>query len=76
MIPVSQLYDIVITTNSGYPLDQSLYQSGKGMSAASKIVKEGGAIICVSACEDGIPDYGGYLDLLKRVDHQMVYWIW
>jgi nickel-dependent lactate racemase len=66
MVPVSQLYDIVITTNSGYPLDQSLYQSGKGMSAASKIVKEGGAIICVSACEDGIPDYGGYLDLLQR----------
>jgi len=66
MKPVDQLYDIVIVTNSGYPLDQTLYQSVKGMSAASKIVKEGGAIICVSACEDGIPDYGGYLDLLKR----------
>ncbi len=66
MVPVKKTYDVVITTNSGYPLDQNLYQSAKGMSAAAQIVKKGGAIIAVTACEDGIPDHGGYADLLKR----------
>ena len=32
-------FDIVITTNSGYPLDLNLYQAVKGMSAAAQIVK-------------------------------------
>ena len=66
MVPVEAPFDIVITTNSGYPLDQNLYQSVKGMSAAEQIVREGGAIIIATACEDGVPDHGGYADLLKR----------
>jgi nickel-dependent lactate racemase len=53
-------FDVVITSNSGYPLDQNLYQAVKGMSAAHKIVKEGGAIIVASECSDGLPDYGNY----------------
>ena len=32
-------FDVVLTSNSGYPLDQNLYQAVKGMSAAAKIVK-------------------------------------
>ena len=28
-----QLFDVVVTTNSGYPLDQNLYQAVKGMTA-------------------------------------------
>ncbi len=64
MVGVDAPYDIVVTTNSGYPLDQNLYQSVKGMSAAAQIVREGGAIIMVAACEDGIPDHGCYADLL------------
>ena len=36
-------FDIVITTNSGYPLDQNLYQTVKGISAAACIVRDGGA---------------------------------
>ena len=38
MVPIDEAYDIVITTNSGYPLDQNLYQSVKGLSAAKQIV--------------------------------------
>ena len=34
-------FDIVITTNSGYPLDLNLYQAVKGMSAAAQVVKPG-----------------------------------
>ena len=66
MVGVGQFYDVVITTNSGYPLDQNLYQSVKGMSAASQIVREGGAIIVAAACEDGLPDHGLYASLLAE----------
>ncbi len=68
MVPVPYSYDIVITSNSGYPLDLNLYQSVKGMSAASQIVREGGAIIIAAACWDGIPDHGLYGQLLKEAD--------
>ncbi|KPV42876.1 nickel-dependent lactate racemase [Alicyclobacillus ferrooxydans] len=65
MIPVEQRFDVVLTSNSGYPLDQNLYQAVKGMSAAQKIVKEGGTIICASECSDGIPNHGNYAEILQ-----------
>ncbi|MBO0683726.1 MAG: hypothetical protein J2P45_11255, partial [Candidatus Dormibacteraeota bacterium] len=61
-----QPYDVVVTTNSGYPLDQNLYQTVKGMSAAAKVVCQGGTIVVASACEDGIPAHGGYGKLLLQ----------
>ena len=66
MVAVDASYDIVITTNSGYPLDQNLYQSVKGMSAANQVVREGGAIIIATACEDGLPYHGRYASLLAE----------
>lgn len=45
--------DIAISTNGGYPLDQNMYQSVKGMTAAEATCNEGGVIIMVSACNDG-----------------------
>lgn len=45
--------DIVITTNNGYPLDQNIYQTVKGMSTAEAACKPGGVIIMVAGCEDG-----------------------
>ena len=45
--------DIAITSNGGYPLDQNIYQSVKGMTAAEAVCREGGVIIMVSACNDG-----------------------
>ncbi len=68
MYGVPQPYEIVITTNSGYPLDQNLYQTVKGMSAASMIVKKGGAIISASECSDGVPDHGNYGKLMQERD--------
>ncbi len=59
-------YDIVVTTNSGYPLDQNLYQCVKGMSAAARIVRDGGTIIMAAACADGLPDHGRYAALLSE----------
>jgi nickel-dependent lactate racemase len=66
MVPVPHAFDIVITTNSGYPLDLNLYQSVKGMSAAAQVVREGGAIIVAADCWDGIPDHGLYGRLLRE----------
>jgi len=66
MVPVTAPYDIVITTNSGYPLDLNLYQGGKGMRAALPILKRGGAMIYVAECQDGIPDYGEYQKIVHR----------
>lgn len=66
MVAVEAPYDIVVTTNSGYPLDQNLYQAVKGMSAAAQIVRPGGAIIMAAACEDGLPDHGQYAALLAQ----------
>jgi nickel-dependent lactate racemase len=57
-------FDVVLTTNSGYPLDLNVYQTIKGVSAAARIVKDGGAIVAASECWDGIPDHGEYKDLL------------
>jgi len=64
MRPVPAPFDVVVTTNSGYPLDQNLYQSVKGMSAAYQVVRPGGVIICAAECRDGFPDHGSYRDLL------------
>lgn len=45
--------DIVITSNGGYPLDQNVYQSVKGMTAGEAVCKEGGVIILSASCCDG-----------------------
>lgn len=45
--------DIVITSNGGYPLDQNIYQSVKGMTAAEATCKKGGVIIIAAKCSDG-----------------------
>jgi nickel-dependent lactate racemase len=68
MIPVKEPYDIVISCNSGYPLDLNLYQSVKGISAAAQIVKQGGSIIMAADCWDGIPEHGEYAGLLLEAE--------
>jgi len=65
MRQVPSPFDVVLTTNSGYPLDQNLYQAVKGMSAAAKIVKRGGAIVCAAECRDGLPSHGAYGKVLS-----------
>jgi nickel-dependent lactate racemase len=65
-VAVPAPYDIVITSNCGYPLDRNLYQAVKGMYAGSRIVKPGGAIIVAAECCDGIPDHGEYGRLLSE----------
>ena len=45
--------DIAVTTNGGYPLDQNIYQSVKGMTAAEATLNKDGVIIMVAGCRDG-----------------------
>jgi len=71
MAAVDKPYDLVITTNSGYPLDLNIYQSVKGMSAAAQIVKKGGEILIAAECWDGIPfdsDYERILMAANSID--------
>jgi lactate racemase len=68
MRAVPRPFDIVVTTNSGYPLDQNLYQAVKGISAAAEVVRDGGTIICAAECRDGLPDHGSYAQLLASQD--------
>ncbi len=64
MRAVESAFDVVLTTNSGFPLDQNLYQAVKGMSAAAKVVKPGGTIVCAAECRDGLPSHGSYGQVL------------
>ena len=66
MVGVEEPFDAVVTTNSGYPLDQNLYQTVKGMQAARGVVRTGGAILMAAACEDGLPSHGRYAELLAQ----------
>ncbi len=62
---VDEPVDIVVTTNSGYPLDMNLYQGVKGMSAGARIVKEGGLMILACECREGVPAKSPFDKLLQ-----------
>lgn len=64
MVACPRPFPVVVTTNSGYPLDQNLYQTVKGMSAAAQVVSEGGYIAAASRCNDGFPAHGNFKKLL------------
>ena len=65
MQPVSEPFDIVVTTNSGYPLDLNLYQGVKGMSAGARILKDGGLLILACECREGVPAMSPLDQLLR-----------
>ena len=57
--------DAVITTGGGYPLDLTFYQCVKGITAAAHMVRPGGRILMVGACQEGV---GGqeFAELMAR----------
>jgi nickel-dependent lactate racemase len=64
MVACESRVPIVVTSNSGYPLDQNLYQTVKGMSAAAQVVSDGGYIVAAARCNDGFPQHGNFRQLL------------
>ncbi len=78
--------DVVITSAAGFPLDLTLYQSVKGICAASHLVKPGGRILLVAQCAEGLgsPEFAAglasttsfsdYLDSLRNVPVEVDQW--
>jgi len=46
--------DLVITSSAGFPLDLTFYQSVKAVTAAQHLIKEGGRILVVAECSEGV----------------------
>jgi nickel-dependent lactate racemase len=64
VVQVNRAFPVVVTTNSGYPLDQNFYQTIKGISAAARIVAPGGAIVVASECRNGMPPEGEFRSIM------------
>ena len=64
-VPVPQPFDVMITSPGGYPKDINLYQAHKAVSCANRVTREGGTIILVAACEDGVGSEG-YASYMAR----------
>ena len=64
IVSVEQRFDLVISSNSGFPLDQNFYQAVKGLSAAARIVSPGGDLVIASECSEGLGHghFGRYLE--------------
>jgi len=67
MQAVEEPFDVVVATNSGYPLDMNLYQGVKGMSAGERIIKPGGTLILAAECREGVPAQSPLDKLLRAV---------
>lgn len=59
-VKVSQLVDIAIV--SSYPAEADMWQSAKAITAADRIVKDGGTIIMLTPCCEGEGPHPEYLD--------------
>lgn len=66
IIKTGRKFSAVVTTNSGFPLDQNYYQTVKGISAASRICENEGHIIVASSCSQGLPSEGEFAEILGQ----------
>ena len=53
-VPVAQRADLVVVSPGGHPKDIDLYQAYKGLYNAMRVVRDGGVVLWVAACPDGI----------------------
>jgi nickel-dependent lactate racemase len=63
LVAIDAPFDIVVTTNGGYPADLNLYQAVKGISVAARAVRPNGHIVLAAECAEGVGhgEYGGLL---------------
>lgn len=66
-VTIPTLVDAVVVSSAGYPLDTTFYQAIKGLLTAVEIVKQGGSILLVAACSEGIGSKP-FTDLLFKTD--------
>ena len=65
-IPVGRKFHTIVTSSAGYPLDQTYYQTVKGMVTPLDILEPGGTIIMVSECAEGFGS-AHFRDAQKRL---------
>ncbi len=65
-IPVPQKFATVVTSGGGYPLDNTYYQTVKGMVGAMDILKPEGNLVIVSKCSEGMGSKE-YIDAQKQL---------
>jgi nickel-dependent lactate racemase len=53
-VPLARRYQTVVTSSAGYPLDQTYYQTVKGMVGAMDALAPGGKMFIASACSLGL----------------------
>lgn len=53
-IKIEQKADIVLVSAGGYPKDINLYQAQKALDNAKHAVKDGGIVILVASCKEGL----------------------
>ena len=54
-------FDVVIVTPGGAPRDMDLHQAQKAMATAELVVSEGGVIVLLAECADGIGKFSAWL---------------
>ncbi len=53
-VTVPEKAEVIISSCGGYPKDLNLYQSQKTVTASAEITKEGGTIVLLAECRDGV----------------------
>jgi nickel-dependent lactate racemase len=71
-VKISDKFDVVIASCGGYPRDICLYQAQKGLNLASQALKEGGKILLLAACPQGVGDDVYYEYVSRFRTHQEV----
>ena len=65
-VTVARRFQTIVTSAAGYPLDQTYYQTVKGMVTPYKILQPGGDLIIVSDCSEGLGS-SEYKDAQRRL---------
>jgi nickel-dependent lactate racemase len=80
-IPIEEKADIVIVSQGGYPKDLNLYQAQKALDNSKHAVKDGGIVILVASCKEGLGEeiFEQWMleanepgDLIKRIKENFV----
>lgn len=68
-VPIKGKSDLVIATAGGYPKDINLYQSIKVLINAREALRDGGTLIALTECSEGIGGDEGIVDIITGFDN-------
>ena len=81
IVPIPQLADIVLVSAGGHPKDLNLYQAQKALDNAAHAVRDGGIVILLAECSEGLGNktFEAWLrearspdDVLERIQREFV----